>query len=255
MKNLALKLIKQFDREDFENIFVVQNDPKSPISEAFRTLRTNIKFSSLDKPLKTILITSPIPEAGKSSISINLALTIAQDKNKVILVDADLRKPTIHKLFKQDNKIGLTNILVEDKKINEVIRKMSDIDPNLYFISSGPIPPNPSELLGSNKMKEVLQELQNQADIVLFDSPPVIAVTDALVLANQVDGVVLVLNFGEVTRDTAKQAKQLLEKVKAKILGVVLNKIDFEKEGRYYPYYYYYYYGDEKKKKKKIKNE
>ncbi|HZK39948.1 MAG TPA: CpsD/CapB family tyrosine-protein kinase [Atribacterota bacterium] len=219
------------------------------MSEAFRTLRTNIKFSSLDKPIKTLLITSPIPEAGKSSISINLALTIAQDKNKVILIDADLRKPTIHKLFKQDNKIGLTNILVEDKKINEVIRKMSDIDPNLYFISSGPIPPNPSELLGSNKMKEVLQELQNQADIVLFDSPPVIAVTDALVLANQVDGVVLVLNFGEVTRDAAKQAKQLLEKVKAKILGVVLNKIDMEKEGQYYPYYSYYY-GDETKKKK-----
>ena len=248
--NLALKL-KQFDLKDFESIFVVQNDPKSPISEAFRTLRTNIKFSSLDKPLKTLLITSPIPEAGKSSISINLALTMAQNKNKVILVDTDLRKPMIHKLFKQDNKIGLTNILVEDKKIKEVIRKMSDIDPNLYFIPSGPIPPNPSELLGSNKMKEVLQELQNQADIVLFDSPPVIAVTDALVLANQVDGVVLILDFGEVTRDAAKQAKQLLEKVKAKILGVVLNKIDFEKEGRYYPYYYYYYYGDEKKKRRK----
>ena len=248
--NLALKL-KQFDLKDFESIFVVQNDLKSPISEAFRTLRTNIKFSSLDKPLKTILITSPITEAGKTSISINLALTIAQDKNKVILVDTDLRKSMIHKLFKQDNKIGLTNILVEDKKIKEVIRKMSDIDPNLYFIPSGPIPPNPSELLGSNKMKEVLQELQNQADIVLFDSPPVIAVTDALVLATQVDGVVLILDFGEVTRDAAKQAKQLLEKVKAKILGVVLNKIDFEKEGRYYPYYYYYYYGDEKKKRRK----
>jgi len=247
---VSLKL-KQFDIKDFENVFVVQNDPKSPISEAFRTLRTNIKFSSLDKPLKTILITSPISQAGKSSISINLALTIAQDKNKVILVDSDLRKPMIHKLFKQDNKIGLTNILVEDKKIKEVIRKMSDIDPNLYFIPSGPIPPNPSELLGSNKMKEVLQELQNQADIVLFDSPPVIAVTDALVLANQVDGVVLILDFGEVTRDAAKQAKQLLEKVKAKILGVVLNKIDFEKEGHYYPYYYYYCYGDEKKKRKK----
>lgn len=248
---MALKL-KQFDIKDFENIFVVQNDPKSPISEAFRTLRTNIKFSSLDnKPLKTILITSPIPGDGKSSICINLAITIAQDKNKVILVDTDLRKPMIHKLFKQDNKIGLTNILVEDKKIKEVIRKMSDVDPNLYFIPSGPIPPNPSELLGSNKMKEVLQELQNQADIVLFDSPPVIAVTDALVLANQVDGVVLVLNFGEVSRDVAKQTKQLLEKVKAKILGAVLNKIDFEKEGSYYPYYYYYYYGDDKKKRRK----
>jgi capsular exopolysaccharide synthesis family protein len=130
------------------------------------------------------------------------------------------------------------------------MRKMSDVDPDLYFIPSGPIPPNPSELLGSNRMKELLKELQEQADFVIFDSPPVIAVTDALVLATQVDGVVLVLDFGEVTRDAAKQAKQLLEKVKAKILGAVLNKIDMEKEGQYYPYYYYYYYGDEKKKRR-----
>ena len=246
---MALKLKpKQFERKDFKNIFVVQNDPKSPISEAFRTLRTNIKFSNLDKPLKTILVTSPIPEAGKSSVSINLALTMAQDKYKVILVDADLRKPTIHKIFQQDNKTGLTNILVEDKKIKEVMRKMSDVDPNLYFIPSGPIPPNPSELLGSNKMKELLKELQEQADFIIFDSPPVIAVTDALVLATQVDGVVLVLNFGEVPREAAKQTKVLLEKVKANILGVVLNKIDMEKEAQYYPYYYYYY-GDEKKKR------
>jgi capsular exopolysaccharide synthesis family protein len=251
VKDLALKLkLKQFEREDFENVFVVQHDPKSPISEAYRTLRTNIKFSSLDKPIKTLLITSPIPEAGKSSVSINLALTMAQDKYKVILVDTDLRKPTIHKIFKQDNKTGLTNILVEDKKIKEVMRKMSDVDPNLYFIPSGPIPPNPSELLGSNKMKELIKELQEQADFVIFDSPPVIAVTDALVLATQVDGVVLILDFGEVPRELAKQTKQLLEKVKANILGVVLNKIDMEKEAQYYPYYYYYY-GDEKKKRKK----
>ena len=147
--------LKKLNKE-FENIFIVQNDPKSPISEAFRTLRTNIRFSNLDKPLKTLLITSPIPEAGKSFVSVNLALTIAQNENKVILVDTDLRKPVIHKIFEEDNKPGLTNILVEDKKIEEVIRRLSDINPNLYYIPSGPIPPNPSELLGSNKMKEVL---------------------------------------------------------------------------------------------------
>jgi len=250
---MALKLkSKQFERKDFENILVVQNDPKSPISEAYRTLRTNIKFSSLDKPIKTLLITSPIPEAGKSSVSINLALTMAQDKYKVVLVDADLRKPTIHKIFKQDNKTGLTNILVEDKKIKDVMRRVTEVDPNLYFIPSGPIPPNPSELLGSNKMKELIKELQEQFDFIIFDSPPIIAVTDALVLATQVDGVVLVLDFGEVTREAAKQTKELLAKVKANILGVVLNKIDMEKEGQYYPYYYYYY-GDETKKKKRKK--
>jgi len=243
---MALKL-KQSERNEFENIFIVRNEPKSPISEAIRTLRTNIKFSSLDKPIKTLLITSPIPEAGKSSISVNLALSIAQNGNKVILVDADLRKPVIHKIFEGDNKPGLTNILIEDKKIKEVIREASDINPNLYYIPSGPIPPNPSELLGSNKMKGVLTDLKEQADFILFDSPPVIAVTDALVLANQVDGVMLVLDAGGVTREIAMQAKLLLEKAKAKILGTVLNKINVESEG----YYYYYYYGDEKKRRKK----
>jgi len=243
---MALKL-KQSEQNEFENIFIVRNEPKSPISEAIRTLRTNIKFSSLDKPIKTLLITSPIPEAGKSSISVNLALSIAQNGNKVILVDADLRKPVIHKIFEGDNKPGLTNILIEDKKIKEVIREASDINPNLYYIPSGPIPPNPSELLGSNKMKGVLTDLKEQADFILFDSPPVIAVTDALVLANQVDGVMLVLDAGGVTREIAMQAKLLLEKAKAKILGTVLNKINVESEG----YYYYYYYGDEKKRRKK----
>jgi len=244
--SLELKL-KQSERNEFEKIFIVRNEPKSPISEAIRTLRTNIKFSSLDKPIKTLLITSPIPEAGKSSISVNLALSIAQNGNKVILVDADLRKPVIHKIFEGDNKPGLTNILIEDKKIKEVIREASDINPNLYYIPSGPIPPNPSELLGSNKMKGVLTDLKEQADFILFDSPPVIAVTDALVLANQVDGVMLVLDAGGVTREIAMQAKLLLEKAKAKILGTVLNKINVESEG----YYYYYYYGDEKKRRKK----
>jgi len=245
---MALKLkLKQSERNEFEKIFIVRNEPKSPISEAIRTLRTNIKFSSLDKPIKTLLITSPIPEAGKSSISVNLALSIAQNGNKVILVDADLRKPVIHKIFEGDNKPGLTNILIEDKKIKEVIREASDINPNLYYIPSGPIPPNPSELLGSNKMKGVLTDLKEQADFILFDSPPVIAVTDALVLANQVDGVMLVLDAGGVTREIAMQAKLLLEKAKAKILGTVLNKINVESEG----YYYYYYYGDEKKRRKK----
>ena len=171
MTNLALKLkMKQFERKDFENIFVVEKDPKSPISEAFRTLRTNIKFSNLDKPIKTLLITSPIPEAGKSSVSINLALTMAQDKYKVVLVDTDLRKPTIHKIFQQDNKTGLTNILVEDKKLKEVMRRVTDVDPNLYFIPSGPIPPNPSELLGSNRMKELIIEIRDflKADFNIY---------------------------------------------------------------------------------------
>ena len=227
--------------EKYAEMLIVKNKPKSHISEAYRTLRTNIKFSSLDKPLNTIMVTSAVPQEGKTTNSINLALTIAESGKKVIIVDADLRVPIIHKIFNSDSKPGLTNVLVDNKKLSEVIKKADEINSNLYYITSGPIPPNPSELLGSEKMKAVIEELKEQADTLIFDSAPVIGFADSLVLANQVDGVVLILNAGVVTRDAAKQAKLLLEKAKAKILGAVLNKVDIKREGYYYYYHYYNY--------------
>ena len=228
----------------FNDMLIVKNKPRSYISEAYRTLRTNIKFSSLGKPLNTIMITSAVPQEGKTINTVNLALTIAESGKKVIIVDADLRVPLIHKVFNSDSKPGLTNVLVGNKKLSEVIKRADEINSNLYYIASGPIPPNPSELLGSDKMKTVIEELKQQADTIIFDSPPTIGLADSLVLANQVDGVVLILNAGMVTRDTAKQAKALLEKAKAKILGVVLNKVDIKREGYYYHYYNYSKYYD-----------
>lgn len=230
--------------EKFNEMLIVKNKPKSHISEAYRTLRTNIKFSSLDEPLNTIMVTSAVPQEGKTTNTVNLALTMAESGKKVIIIDADLRVPSIHKVFNSDSKPGLTNVLVDNKKLSEVIKRADEIDSNLYYIPSGPIPPNPSELLGSEKMKTVIEELKKQADMLIFDSAPVIGFADSLVLANQVDGVVLVLSAGEVTRDAAKQAKLLLEKAKAKILGVVLNKVDIKREGYYYHYYNYSKYYD-----------
>jgi capsular exopolysaccharide synthesis family protein len=225
----------------YSDWLVVKSKPKSHVSEAYRTLRTNIEFSNLDKPLNTIMVTSAVPQEGKTTNTVNLALTIAESGKKVIIIDVDLRVPLIHKVFNSDSKPGLTNVLVLNKKLSEVIKKADEINSNLYYITSGPIPHNPSELLGSEKMKAVIEELKEQADTLIFDSAPVIGFADSLELANQVDGVVLILNAGMVTRDAAKQAKALLEKAKAKILGVVLNNVDIKRED-YYHYYHYYNY-------------
>jgi len=225
----------------FDDMLIVKNKPRSHISEAYRTLRTNIKFSSLDKPLNTIMVTSAVPQEGKNTNTVNLALTIAESGEKVIIIDADLRVPLIHKVFNSDSNPGLTNVLVDNKKLSEVIKKADEINSNMYYNTRGPIPPNPSELLGSEKMKAVIEELKEQTDTLIFDSAPVIGFADSLVLANQMDGVVLLLSSGQVTRDAAKQAKLLLEKAKAKILGVILNKVDIKRESYYYYYHYYNY--------------
>jgi protein-tyrosine kinase len=232
---------KKEGEKDYSNSFVIRDDPRSPVSEAFRTLRTNLKFyGSSDNPIQSILMSSSVPGEGKSIILSNLALTIAQNGEKVIICDCDLRRPVINKIFKENNHQGLTNVLVGDKQISEVI-KGNNLHPNLSFISSGPIPPNPYELLGSPRMSEVIKELKDNADIVLFDSPPIVGFADGLLLANQVDGVLLIIEVKKVHREAVKQAKSQLEKSKAKILGVVLNKIDLKRDSYYYNYDYYNY--------------
>lgn len=227
--------------KDYTNTFVIRDDPRSPVSEAFRTLRTNLKFAgSSDHPIQSILVSSSIPSEGKSILLSNLALTMAQNGEKVMICDCDLRRPVINKIFMEKNRQGLTNVLIGDKRISEVINNNS-FHPNLSYISSGPIPPNPYELLGSQKMSEIIKELKDIAEIVLFDSPPIIGFADGLLLANQVDGVLLVVEAKKVHREAVKQAKILLEKSKAKILGIVLNKIDLKRDGPYYHYHYYNY--------------
>ncbi|WP_027954850.1 CpsD/CapB family tyrosine-protein kinase [Halobacillus kuroshimensis] len=214
---------------------VTKNNPKSPIAEQFRTIRTNLQFTSVDKDLETIVVTSANPSEGKSVTTANVAVVFAQQGKRVLLVDADLRKPTIHYTFRVPNTIGLSNYLIGAQKVSE-IASHTDLN-KLDVITCGPIPPNPSELLGSNKMKEFIEEAKHTYDMIIFDTPPVHAVTDSQVLGNFVDGVLLVVRSKQTEKDSAVKAKEQLEQSQANILGVVLNDQDIKSSN------YYYYYG------------
>ncbi|WP_312562808.1 CpsD/CapB family tyrosine-protein kinase [Anaerospora sp.] len=222
---------------------IVHEDPKSPISEAYRTLRTNLQFAKINSELRTIMFTSSGPAEGKSTTIANVAVALAQSGRSIILVDCDLRKPVQHRIFGKRNK-GVTNILVDDSPA-ETFLQDTEID-NLRILPSGPIPPNPSELLSSAKMIQLLDELKGLADFVLIDAPPTIAVTDAAVMAVKVDGIVLVIDSTSVRPEMAQKAKDLLVKANGHILGVILNRVEIEEEHAYY----YYYYGSESKSKK-----
>lgn len=227
-------------------LLIAHSNPKSPVSEAFRVLRTNLQFSSIDKHLKIFLITSPGVEDGKTTITANLAVTMAQAGSKVLVIDGDLRKPRIHKIFGISNNKGLTNILASQDNYRNFIHH-TEAD-NLDLLASGPLPPNPSELVGSYFMKKLLEEVKNDYDFILIDTPPVGTVTDAAVLSTISDGTILVANSGKVEIKAAQRAKELLLKVNANIIGVVLNKINIhDRDG----YYYNYYYEEENQRKKK----
>jgi non-specific protein-tyrosine kinase len=213
---------------------VTLTSPRSPVSEAYRTLRTNLEFSSLDEPLKTIVVTSPGPEEGKSTTLANLAVTLAHAEKRVILVDCDLRRPSQHEIFGSSNEVGLTTMVVHEEAMRDPPLVETGVE-GLQLLPSGPLPPNPSELVGSRRMAEIISALSERADIVLFDAPPVIAVTDAAVLASRVDGVLLVIKAGTTKRDHAKRAKALLDKVNAHVVGAVLNNIKMDTS--YYRYY------------------
>lgn len=215
---------------------IAMTNPKSPISEQYRTIRTNIEFSQVDREIRTIMVSSTGPGEGKSTTVANLATVFAQQGKQVLLIDADLRKPTVHYTFRMQNTTGLTNVLTKQLTLKEAIYK-SKI-PNLFILPSGPIPPNPAELLGSKMMKELLGETKEEFDVILFDTPPVLAVTDAQILSNQCDGTILVVSSGRTENDAALKGKELLEKANANVIGVVLNNKKL-KEGNYY-----YYYGE-----------
>lgn len=219
------------------------NDPKSPVVEAFRTLRTNISFASADRPYKVILVTSPTPEDGKSTVVANLGMVMAQAGLKVVIVDADLRKPTQHKVFGVANSHGLVNVLVQNQAIADVV--LNGPTDGLQLITSGPIPPNPSELFISNKMTTVISELRDSYDTVLIDSPPVIAVTDSTLLASRVDGVVLVIKSGITRLDLINNAIDQLKKANNRFMGVILNQVKVSAGD----YNYYYYYGHREESK------
>lgn len=206
---------------------VTLTNPRSPVSEAYRTLRTNLEFSSLDKPIKTIVVTSPGLGEGKSTTLANLAVTLAQAEREVILVDCDLRRPSQHEIFGLSNGVGLTTMVVDDGAMKDPPLLDTGVA-GLRLLPSGPLPPNPSELVGSRRMAEIISVLGERSDIALFDAPPIVAVTDAAVLASRVDGVLLVIKAGATKRDHAQRANALLEKVNAHLLGVVLNNIKMD---------------------------
>jgi len=211
---------------------IALRDPRSPAAEAYRTLRTNIQFSSLDKPLHTLLATSTAPDEGKSTTLANLAITMAQAEQRVVLVDCDLRRPSLHTFFDLPNDLGLTTMILAQEDAPPPLQPTSV--PGLSLLASGPLPPRPADILGSRRMEAVIARLRAEADIVLFDTPPVVAVTDAAVLATKVDGVLLVFQAGQTSRERARQARQILEKVKANIVGVVLNNAQIEQGYGYY---------------------
>ena len=234
MNHLARKHTHRGQFKNQHRSLITMNNKKSPISEQYRTVRTNIQFSTIDREIKTLLITSAGPAEGKSTTTNNLAIVFAQQGKKVLLVDADLRKPTSHYSFRVENHTGLTNVLTKQSTLDNAIYTTNQ--ENLYLLTSGPVPPNPAEMLGSKAMNELLSQLEGKFDLVIFDTPPVLAVTDAQILANKCDGVVMVVKSGETDNDAALKAKELLQNAKAKLLGVVLNQRK-QKESQYYYYY------------------
>ncbi len=230
-------------------MLIVKEDPKSVAAEAFRTLRTNIQYSSIDNEIKTMMVTSAGPAEGKSTTLCNLALTFAHTEKKVLIIDCDMRKPSVHKKMRLSNKAGVSNYLAGEVEINDIIQVY---DRNVYVIPSGTVPPNPSEILASRKMKAFIEKAKEKFDYILIDAPPVIAVTDAQVLASSVDGVILVIASKQAEKEAVVQAHDLLKKVGANILGTVLTKTELSsRKGYGYSNYYYYYGEDEKKAKKK----
>ncbi|MFB5283667.1 CpsD/CapB family tyrosine-protein kinase [Peribacillus sp. Hz7] len=196
-------------------------NPKSIISEQYRTIQTNIQFSTIEKVYRTLIITSPGLGEGKTTITANLGVVMAQQGKKILIVDADLRNPIIHYIFKTENMTGLTNVLIQQTSLQEAIRK-TEIE-KLDILPSGPISSNPAELLSSDAMKELMEQALEEYDVILFDSPPVNSVAEAQILSNLGDGVVLVVNSGKTKKETGIKALESLKSAKAKLLGVVLN--------------------------------
>jgi capsular exopolysaccharide synthesis family protein len=226
-------------------VLITLTEPKSAASEAFRTLRTNIQFAGLDQPCRSIVVTSAGPEEGKTTSAANFGVVSAQVGSRVCVVDSDLRRPTLHRLFKLSNTRGLTTALLENLSFAEVAQPTAV--PNLSILPSGPLPPNPAELVGSHRMRECLRAATESFDLVLCDSPPLMAVGDAAALAAQCDGVIFVIRVGKTPNDVLRRVVDQIESVKGRILGVVLNRADPRRDGYYYYYQAYqrYYGADE----------
>jgi len=237
----TLGAIASIEASDHKGMLTTLLSPRAPVSEAYRALRTNIQFAAVDGPLKSIVVTSSGPGEGKSTTAANLAIVMAQAGRQVVLVDADLRRPTQHRFFELPNGQGLTTALL-DLGASATQHIQATGVPGLRVMTSGPIPPNPAELLGSQRQTDLLAALAEEADIVILDSPPVLTVTDALVLAPQVSGVLLVAEAGGTRREMLQKTKEALAHAEGRVLGVALNRLTPRRSGYYYYQYYQYYY-------------
>lgn len=248
LKLAVLAIVARISGNSAEEKLVAALHPRSSQAEAYRLLRTNIQIADVDKPVQTILVTSPNPVEGKSVTAANLAVAMAQAGLRTVLIDADMRRPTQHRLFRLTNDLGLTNGLVQlDPSLDGYARQTET--ENLRVITTGQLPPNPAELLGSKRMQKLVAALKEQADIIIFDTPPCLPLADAYILARQVDGVVLVIDAGSTRRDAGVKAKEALERAGGRILGVVLNRVNPRSGGYYYHYYHYYSQDGERKRK------
>jgi capsular exopolysaccharide synthesis family protein len=246
---LALGTVARFRHSKAPETSLITSHSRHPAAEAYRVLRTNVQFSTLDKPSQTLVITSAHPREGKTTTVANLALVLAQAGKRVIAVDSDLRRPTLHRLFGVANSHGLTNVLLSrDSSLNGYLQPTRH--DNLAILPSGPMPPNPSELLSSPRLKTLIENLKREADVVVFDSPPALAVTDASVLAARVDGTILVVDAGRTRGAALKQAKDALTRSKTNLLGAVLNKLQRRGGDYYYHHHYYYDTGKDGHKRK-----
>ena len=218
-------------------------NPKSPVTEAYRTLLTNIEYSSVDKQIQMIAFTCSAPSEGKTTTATNLAVAYSETGKNVLLVDCDLRKPRLHKVFNTSNLIGLTSVLASKSSLNDTVKPVKD---GLSILTSGPIPPNPVELIRSNMMEQLINTLRDLFDVVIFDTPPVGLVTDAAIISSKLDGVVLVVASGKSQIEATLRAKENLQNVNANLLGAVVTMIPIDTRG-----YQYYTYGEEEQTKKK----
>ncbi len=235
-----LGAIARIEGDKYPDKLIAASHPLAPTVEAYRVVRTNIQFSSIDKPAHTLMITSPNPSEGKSVMLANLAVVMAQSGMKVIIVDTDLRRPVQHRIFGLPNRNGMSDaVLQQNVDINEHLQE-TGVE-NLRLMSSGSLPPNPAELLGSERMLHIIESLKEISDIVLFDSPPTLVVTDATILGSRTDGAILVNDSGNTRTAEARRAADELRRLRVNLLGVVLNRVPLGGRGSYYYYNYSYY--------------
>ena len=242
LKKINLK--NNENKNQVQRRLITREDPRSPVSEAYRSLRTSMLYTETDKKIKSILVSSAGPGEGKTTTVANMAITYANLGKKTLLIDTDLRRPVIHKVLNIDKEPGITNYLVGDVEDFSTLEQKTEIE-NLYVVSSGVIPPNPSELLGSEKMNNLIKTLEKKWDIILFDSPPLVAVTDATMISKSIDKIIIVVKVGQTDKRAFEHTIQNLRNIKAPIGGVVLNAVSQNNSyGSYYYYYQYYnYYG------------